>query len=73
MKLTITTEDSVHILASLYEKARRIEDDTGEVPRKLMLTTKKVRRQIQSNLKKNKYENKRRRKATDKRPSCGDS
>ena len=73
MKLTITIEDSVHILASLYEKARRIEDDTGEVPRKLMLTTKKVRRQIQRNLKKNKYENKRRRKTTDKRPPFRDS
>lgn len=73
MKLTITIEDSVHILASLYEKARRIEDDTGEVPRKLMLTTKKVRRQIQSNLKKNKYENKRRRKTSDKGTPFRDS
>lgn len=72
MKLTITTEDSVQVLAALYEKARRIEEDTGEVPRKLMLAAKKIRRQIQTNLKKRKDEDKRRRKTEDKRPPCRD-
>lgn len=72
MKLTITTEDSVQVLAALYEKASRIEEDTGEVPRKLMLAAKKIRRQIQTNLKKKKDEDKRRRKTGDKRPPCRD-
>lgn len=72
MKLTITIEDSAQILAALYEKGQRIEHDTGETPRKLMLTTKKVRRQIQNNLKKRKDENKRERKTDDKRPPCRD-
>ena len=72
MKLTITTEDSVQVLAALYEKARRIEEDTGEAPRKLMLAAKKIRRQIQTNLKKKKDEDKRRRKTEDKRPPCRD-
>lgn len=72
MKLTITIEDSAQLLAALYEKAMRIEEDTGEVPRKLMLTTKKVRRQIQNNLKKRKDEDKRRRKTDDKKPPCRD-
>lgn len=72
MRLTITIEDSAQLLAALYEKAMRIEEDTGEVPRKLMLTTKKVRRQIQNNLKKRKDEDKRRGKTGDKRPPCRD-
>lgn len=72
MKLTITIEDSAQILAALYEKGQRIEHDTGETPRKLMLTTKKVRRQIQNNLKKRKDEDKRRRETDDKRPPCRD-
>lgn len=72
MKLTITIEDSAQILAALYEKGQRIEHDTGETPRKLMLTMKKLRRQIQNNLKKRKDEDKRRRKTDDKRPPCRD-
>ena len=72
MKLTITTEDSVLLLSALYEKARRIEDDTGETPRKLMLAAKKIRRQIQTNLKKRKDEDKRRGKTGDKGTPRGD-
>ena len=72
MKITVTIKDSAHILSALYEKARRIEEDTGEVPRKLMLAAKKIRRQIQTNLKKKKDEDKRRRKTGDKRPPCRD-
>lgn len=73
MKITITTEDSVQILAALYEKARRTEEDTGEVPRKLMLTAKKVRRQIRENLNRRRHDkDKRRGKAGDKRTPCGD-
>ena len=73
MKLTITTEDSVHILAALYEKARQTERDTGEVPRKLMLTAKKVRRQIRENLNRRRYDkDKRRGKGEDKAKACGD-
>lgn len=72
MKLTITIEDSTQILAALYEKGQRIEHDTGEAPRKLMLTTKKLRRQIQNNLKKRKDEDKRRRETDDKKPPCRD-
>lgn len=72
MKLTITIEDSAQILAALYEKWQRIEHDTGETPRKLMLTTKKVRRQIQNNLKKRKDENKRRRKTSNQGKADGD-
>ena len=71
MKITITTEDSVQILAALYEKARRTEGDTGEVPRKLMLTAKKVRRQIRDNLNRRRHDkDKRRGKTGDKRPPC---
>lgn len=72
MKLTITIEDSAQILAALYEKGQRIEHDTGETPRKLMLTMKKLRRQIQNNLKKMKDENQRRRETNDKKPPCRD-
>ena len=74
MKLTITTEDSVHILAALYEKARQTERDTGEVPRKLMLTAKKVRRQIRENLNRRRHDkDKRRRKRKDKEKAGGDT
>lgn len=73
MKLTITTEDSVLILAALYEKARRTEEDTGEVPRKLTLTAKKIRRQIRENLKKRRNDkDKRRGKEKNKGKACGD-
>lgn len=73
MKLTITTEDSVHILAALYEKARRTEEDTGEVPQKLTLTAKKIRRQIRENLKKRRNDkDKRRGKEKNKGKAFGD-
>ena len=72
MKLTITTEDSVQVLAALYEKARRIEEDTGETPRKLILAAKKIRRQVLNNLKKRKDEDKRRGKTGDKGTPRGD-
>ena len=47
MKLNVTITESVHILAALYEKARRYEEATGESPRYVSLLTKKIRRQIQ--------------------------
>lgn len=73
MKLTITTEDSVQILAALYEKARRAERDTGEVPRKLTLTAKKVRRQIRENLNRRRHDkDKRRRKTSNQGKDGGD-
>lgn len=73
MKLTIMTEDSVLILAALYEKARRTEEDTGEVPRKLTLTAKKIRRQIRENLKKRRNDkDKRRGKEKNKGEAGGD-
>ena len=73
MKLTITTKDSVQILAALYEKARRTERGIGEVPRELILTAKKVRRQIRENLNRRRHDkDKRRGKGKDKAEACGD-
>lgn len=60
MKLNVTITESVHILAALYEKARRYEEETGESPRYVSLLAKKIRRQIRHD------KDKRRRKGKDK-------
>ena len=59
MKLNVTITESVHILAALYEKARRYEEETGESPRYVSLLAKKIRRQIRHD------KDKRRRKGKD--------
>lgn len=54
MKLNVTITESVHILAALYEKARRYEEETGECPRHVSHLAKKIRRQIQHDRKRRK-------------------